>query len=145
METKRSGWPWWWFLAGVVILIVIIQLGSNFIASESSYPPDSASIRWNDDYQAGLEQAKDQDKLLLLDFSAPWCPACQQMKKTTYHDPEVIKVSEKFIPVHIDVDKNSQLADKYKVRYIPTYAIVKPDESLVDSFFGLLFTARIHR
>ena len=60
------------------------------------------------------------------------------MKKTTYHNPDVIKISESFIPVMIDSDVQRNLAAKYKVSGLPTYVIAKPDGTTIRSFDGYL-------
>ncbi len=64
----------------------------------------------------------------LVDFFATWCGPCQQMS------PELDKLKAKMGPairiVKIDVDKNQEVAAKFKVRSVPTLVLFKKGEIL---------------
>ena len=54
-----------------------------------------------------LVKAKEQKKLVLLDFYADWCISCKEMEVNTFANPEVNQELQKFILVQADVTKNS--------------------------------------
>ena len=54
-----------------------------------------------------LSQAKEQKKLVLLDFYADWCISCKEMEVNTFANSEVNQELQKFILVQADVTKNS--------------------------------------
>ena len=61
------------------------------------------------------------DAPVILDFTAPWCNPCQQMK------PAVAQLAKKGYPIQaVDYD-SSPLTDRYKVRAVPTFVVVRPD------------------
>jgi thiol:disulfide interchange protein DsbD len=54
-----------------------------------------------------LIQAKEQNKLVLLDFYADWCISCKEMEVNTFVNSEVNQELQKFVLLQADVTKNS--------------------------------------
>jgi len=54
-----------------------------------------------------LSKAKEQKKLVLLDFYADWCISCKEMEVSTFANPEVNEELQKFVLLQADVTKNS--------------------------------------
>jgi thioredoxin 1 len=51
-------------------------------------------------------------------FSAPWCQPCRTL------GPIMESISDKITYTKIDVDQDTELAAKYKIRNIPTLVLV---------------------
>lgn len=63
-------------------------------------------IDWLEWGEAAFRQARQEDKLILLDSGATWCHWCHVMDRVTYEDEEVVElVTSRFIPVRIDRDR----------------------------------------
>ena len=64
----------------------------------------------------------------LVDFYATWCGPCQTMMPILDQLKE--KLGEKIRILKIDVDKNQEVADKFKVRGVPTFVLFQHGEIL---------------
>ena len=89
-------------------------------------------INWVEDYQAGIELSRQQQKPLLLAFYKVHTRFCSDMEQNTYHNPGVVEyVDDNFVPLLIDVDKQPALAEQYNVRIYPSHYIKYPDSDKV--------------
>ena len=82
------------------------------------------------------------DKPVVLDFYADWCASCQALlpilKDASNHYAENVVIAK------INVEKNPELAAKYKVRSIPAVFLIK-NGAVVDQFNGVQTSAEIHK
>jgi thioredoxin-related protein len=100
-----------------VLAVALLHLGLALpCESQAEAKPQ---IQWQP-YAAGLAQAQDLARPILLNFTASWCKYCKMMKRETYADPAVIQfVNENFVPVRVDTQKDNKTAASYGVRSIP--------------------------
>ncbi len=77
---------------------------------------------WSDE---SFEEARRDGKLVLLDLTATWCHWCHVMDRTTYSDPEVVRmVNEGFVPVRVDIDLRPDISERYNRGGFPTTAFL---------------------
>ena len=88
------------------------------------------SINWIEDYDAGIELAKKQNKPVLLAFYKLHTRFSSDTFQNTYNNPDVKKyVEENFVPILIDVDKQPEIAGRYGVNYYPAHFVKWPDSN----------------
>lgn len=80
---------------------------------------NAAGLPWAKDYNSALSTAKKTKKVVMLDFTAVWCVNCHKLDRTTYVDPQVVRLLGAAVPVQIDYDKQPALAKKYKAAALP--------------------------
>ncbi|MBX9693057.1 MAG: thioredoxin family protein [Cyanobacteria bacterium] len=81
-----------------------------------------------------LEQAKKQaqtdKKLLLIDFTATWCPPCKMMESTTWKDESVKTwIKNNAVAIQIDVDRDRKSTSALSVEAMPTLVLFTADGS----------------
>ena len=87
-----------------------------------------------DDFNTKVIEESD-NKLVIVDFWAPWCGPCKAITPVLNELAEELGDAVKICKVNID--SNSELASKYEIRAIPTILIFK-DGQVVDTVVGLI-------
>ena len=67
-------------------------------------------------------------KPVLVDFYAEWCGPCQIMKPRLLDVAERIGENAKI--VQIDIDKEKELAERFRIQSVPTLIIFKKGKQL---------------
>ena len=62
-------------------------------------------------------------KPVLVDFYAEWCGPCQIMKPRLLDVAE--RIGENAKVVEIDVDREKEIAERYRILSVPTFIIFK--------------------
>jgi len=89
-------------------------------------------IEWSEWSKEAFEEAKKQEKLVLLDIHGTWCHWCHVADKTSFADKDVIKlVNEKFVAIKVDLDKRPDINERYNMGGWPTIAILTPEGDIV--------------
>lgn len=71
-----------------------------------------------------------KNKLQVLDFHAKWCEPCKMLTPIINQLIDEFKSDETINVEKIDVDEQSDIANKYNVRSVPTILFIKDEEIL---------------
>tara|TARA_Y100001935_G_scaffold16607_1_gene12264 strand:+ start:61 stop:372 length:312 start_codon:yes stop_codon:yes gene_type:complete len=74
------------------------------------------------------------DKLIIVDFWAPWCGPCKQL--TPILENVAKKSVDKITLIKINIDENQQIAAQLRIQSIPTVYAFK-DKQIVNAFQGV--------
>ncbi|MGD0696294.1 MAG: thioredoxin domain-containing protein [Terriglobia bacterium] len=86
--------------------------------SRSAYLRSAAHqpVRWNEWGDAAFEQARQQDKPILLDIGAVWCHWCHVMDRESYESEEIASlINESYVPVKVDRDERPDIDARYQM------------------------------
>jgi thioredoxin 1 len=69
----------------------------------------------------------------LLIFSATWCGPCKTMKADIDKDPKIV---EGYEWGYVDIDKNVDVKEEYRVRSVPTIVVLDDDNKEIGRVVG---------
>lgn len=111
----------------VSVLIISIALGSVYgIIKQKSEVSNTIS------YTEALELSKQNNKPILIDFSAVWCANCYELKEKVFVNEELKKfIDDNLIFTEVDVDKYKNISDEYNVKWLPWIIIIDSDKNIL--------------
>lgn len=91
-------------------------------------------IPWQEWDAYAFDQARAQDRPILLAIGASWCHRCHVMDETTYSDERVIDLlSSRFVCIRVDADERPDVNARYGVGESPTVAFLTSDGDAVST------------
>lgn len=85
-------------------------------------------VAWRAWSDTVFEQARKENRFVLLDLEAVWCHWCHVMDEQTYHDAAVARViGDHYIAVRVDQDARPDLSRRYEDYGWPATIIFAPD------------------
>lgn len=87
-------------------------------------------------YDAALEQAKKDNKIIMIMLSKEGCPACEYMKDIVFENDDVMdEFNINFIGVHLDVNED-YIPERYGYIGTPTFHFINKNETKIDRIDG---------
>ena len=128
-----------------ILISLIALVSAGLMASEPKNETVNAAskdvIAWPEKLpefmEAGIKEARDHSKPILIGFGAKWCGPCKVMDRQVFPHPLVSKEMENWIQVNVDRDKYPHIARGFKVTGLPTYVLVTEDGRFMKRIFGL--------
>ena len=114
-------------------------------SGKSAPAKQAAEVHWLHSMDQGKTLAKQSGKPMMVDFYAEWCGWCKKLDSEVYTKPAVVQLSEKFVNVKVDVDKNGKDAKTFGVRGLPTIVFLKPDGTVLQQISGYRDSAEFVR
>lgn len=101
-----------------------ITLSTSIVLSCATSAWAEARIFSDFSFAQAKQEAKKDNKVLLVDFTASWCPPCQMMETTTWTDSAVQEwIKENAIAIQVDVDKDEKTKSALRVEAFPTVVL----------------------
>ena len=111
----------------VSVLIISIALGSVYGFAKSKNEVSNMIS-----YTEALEISKQNNKTILIDFSAVWCANCYELKEKVFVNEELRKfIDDNLIFTEVDVDKYKNISDEYNVKWLPWIIVIDSDKNIL--------------
>jgi len=129
------------FIIGIAVilvaLIVVVMALSSSTDPETKTDTTTSSLPWGTDLNQAMQEAKNTNKNIFVDFYADWCPPCREMDEVTYTDPQVQeKLTQNYVLVKVDVDNNPDLSSQYQAYSLPTIVILDANGNEIKRIIG---------
>ena len=104
--------------------MVVAGLNGNVNAQE---------IQWHDDLASATKIAAEQNKLVLMHFTAEWCRPCNTLDTFVFTNQSVQRAfAQNVVAVKIDVDHHTDLVQEYGVEGVPYDVAITPSGRIVS-------------
>lgn len=129
----------------IVLLIGLsIELSRAGTGNESEDQSENF-IKWHSDLETAHQASLKSNKPVFIVFDASWCTYCRKLEKDTLSDPRMARyLNQAFEPVHLDFDKDREIADTLKVKSIPCTVVLSSEADLLARQVGYSKVPRYH-
>ena len=112
--------------AGIVAAVVGLFLLVGWLEAPRG------KLSWEASEEVARARAEAERRPMLLDFTAEWCGACNELSRVTFADPKVMSEARRFVAVKVDATHEEDpsvdhLKDRYRVVGLPTVILVGSD------------------
>jgi thioredoxin-related protein len=88
-------------------------------------------------FESACKKAKQEKKVVLLDFCTTWCGPCKMLDRTTWKDGKVRAwIRDNTVAIKIDGDQNRELCSKFVIRSYPTLLFLRSDGAELKRLIG---------
>lgn len=125
-----------------VALTALITLTPQGVYSEE-VPQDSdslTSIVWITDYDRAVRQAGGSNKHIIVEFYTDWCEWCRKMEDSTFRDPQVVAMQERYLFARINAELDTATATRFRIGGYPTVILLEKSGNEVDRILGYVPT-----
>lgn len=96
----------------------------------------ASDMNYEKDYQTALSRAKKEGKPLMLFMTTSYCPWCRKLENHIFSQTDIDKsIKEKYIPITLNLDKDSYPEQFGKTRFTPIIYIVNSATEKVEHKF----------
>ncbi len=130
---RRELSAWW-------LVLTIVVVGAIWFIAQPS-PGQPFEDYQADGYQLALAAARESGRPILLIFTAPGCPPCQEMRRSVWPDDRIKALqAERYLTVTVDADSSAgaELCQRYIVIGTPMVIVIDAHENLIGRWGGLM-------
>lgn len=101
-------------------------------------PLATEKITWHKKLSSAQTIALNEYKPMIIFFSSKGCPWSRKMEDQVFKDLLVKQALNNFVPVHLDLDNDWRIANKYGIYSVPTLLFISSDTSAIGRINGFV-------
>lgn len=114
-------------------LFLVLLICFSFFTCEKKIPQ---AITWVADFDEAKQIAESKNKNMILEFYTDWCKWCKRLADSTFTDTSFIRFSVDFVFFKANAEKDTALAESYRVNGYPTVILTNPKGEEIDRIVG---------
>jgi thioredoxin 1 len=129
-KSRKNALKWLMIIAAITVVYFVNRGIQTYLGQMAVDNTGLSQQR----FSAALDRAQAEQKLLLVELSALWCPTCRKLDKTVFSDEIVQRVIAKdfeFARVEFSSSEGQDLRKQFKVAGFPTVLVLKPQGQLL--------------
>jgi thiol:disulfide interchange protein len=133
---RRSTWP---ARAAVLLTaLLLVACGARTAAETEPSPGPARGVAFAKlGYDAALDRARTERKLVMVDVYTDWCGWCRKLDREVFADEQVAAAAKGVVAVRLDAEKEGEkLAERFGVDGFPTVLFLDADGKLVKRVNG---------
>ena len=114
---------------------------SGVVGNDTTKEP----IVWVRDLNVGLARAKAENKPIIIDTWATWCANCRVLDEKTFHNADVARKAEQFVPIKVQLEKAGStevkaFMEQFGLKHysLPTTLLLDPDGNVRKIMQGVV-------
>ena len=132
------------FASALYVAVAGVEVVLNEKTSAASVESVKESILWESYSRESLVKAREEYRPVFIDFFADWCEPCRELDAKVYSNPEVVRLSRRFVMLKADLTAGDDpaveiLMERYRIRGVPTLIFLRPDGGEMTSLRGTGF------
>ena len=124
------------------VLLATLGLCLVLLVGYSLYRSLPGRLPWIQSYQQALEQAQQEDKLILAYLYTDWCGYCKKMEAETFTDQAVIdEMSDSYVWLKLNAetdDEGRQLQERFNITGYPGLLLLDGDGQEMERISGFV-------
>lgn len=129
---------------GIIGFSIVALVGISIELSKAETKTADA-IKWHTDLESAHQASLKSNKPVYIVFDASWCTYCRKLEQETLSDPRMSRyLNQAFEPVHLDFDKDREIADILQVKSIPCTVVLSSEADLLARQVGYAKVPRYH-